>query len=147
LGGLVLATFALGSLVGGLVAGARPAADYLRRGLTFAAVYPFVAMALALAWSIPSICVIVFFAGLPFAPMVAGFYGLVDRIAPFGAVAEAFAWLGTAITLGIAFGSAAAGPLIDHVGVKAPFVVGPLAALAGVGLVAGRRGLLRVADA
>jgi predicted MFS family arabinose efflux permease len=69
-------------------------------------------------------------------------YGLIDRVAPRSAIAEAFSWFGMAIALGLALGTAASGSLVDHVGVRAPFVLGPALAVGGVALLLWRRDAL-----
>jgi MFS family permease len=71
-------------------------------------------------------------------------YTLIDRDARPGTAAEAFAWFGTAISVGIATGIAVAGVLVDERGVRWAFGLG--AAVAAVGVVASlaRRGTLSV---
>ena len=48
---------------------------------------------------------------------------MVDRVAPAGAVTEAFAWLATALAVGGAAGSALAGVLADDSGPSAAFAL------------------------
>ena len=104
-GGLALACFSLGSLIGGIWIGTRPAARRLE--LRFA--FSLAALALALvpplaAPSLPVMCVLMLIAGLPIAPAFAASYGLVDELALPGTTTEAFAWLGTAVVAGVALG-------------------------------------------
>jgi predicted MFS family arabinose efflux permease len=100
-------------------------------------------LTLQLAVSIPTLCVFAFVAGLPIAPTIGALYTLIDRSARAGTVAEAFAWFGTAVSVGIAAGSAVGGVLVDERGVRWSFALG--AAIAFVGAVLGwaRRGTLR----
>src|SRR4029079_7966565 len=88
-----------------------------------------------LAFSIPSLCVVAFVAGLPIAPTVAVVYTLIDRSARTGTAAEAFAWFGTAVSVGLAAGAAGAGVLVDERGVRWAFGVG--AAIAFLGALVG----------
>ena len=143
LGGVALACFAAGSLAGGLLAGLRPGRSDLRRFLAGAFVLSAAMLALQLAVSIPTLCLLAFLAGLPIAPTIGALYSLIDRSARAGTVAEAFAWFGTAITVGIAAGSAVGGVLVDERGVRWSFAVG--AGVAFVGAVVGwaRRGTLQ----
>ena len=142
LAGLALASFSGGSLVGGLVIGLRHAVEDRNRVLVFTALLP-VGLALPLlADSISVLCALVFVAGLPIAPLVTGAYGLVDRIAPPGTHAETFAWIGTAISSGIAGGTAVGGWLVDSHGVRTSIAVGVAAAAVGALVVAARRGTL-----
>jgi MFS family permease len=141
-GGLALACFAAGSLLGGLITGLRHGADSRRQLLTFAAILPPGLALPLLAGSLPAMCGLVFLAGLPIAPLVTGAYGLVEQIAPAGTQAETFAWFGTAVTAGIAAGTAVGGWLIDDRGVRASIVLGVAAAGVAVLVVTARRGTL-----
>ena len=143
LGGIALACFSAGSLVGGLLAGLRPAESDLRRFVGGAFVLSAAMLTLQLAVSIPTLCVFAFVSGLPIAPTIGALYTLIDRSARAGTVAEAFAWFGTAVSVGIAAGSAVGGVLVDERGVRWSFALG--AAIALVGAVSGwaRRGTLR----
>lgn len=145
LGGLALAFFSAGSLVGGLLAGLRPAPTVSGRFVGGAFVLSAAMLALQLAVSIPTLCVLAFVAGLPIAPTIAALYTLIDRSARTGTVAEAFAWFGTAISVGIALGSAVGGVLVDERGVRWSFAVGAVVALAGAVLAWLRRGTFAAA--
>ena len=143
LGGLALASFSGGSLAGGLVAGMRPPRSVLRRFLGGAFLLTIALLSLQLAVSIPTLCVFAFVAGLPIAPTIGALYALIDRSARSGTAAEAFAWFGTAVSIGIATGSAAAGAIVDERGVRAAFGVGAVAALVGALLGLARRDSFR----
>ena len=145
LGGIPLALFAAGSLVGGLVVGARTTREP-RSLLRLSSVLLAVGLApLVLAPSLPVLAVLAFVAGLPIAPSFAAAYGLLDRLARPGTNAEAFAWIGTALSTGLAAGAALGGIAIDEWGVDAAFALGcggaaagALVAAYGPGLSAGR---------
>ena len=53
----------------------------------------------------PTLYLLSFVAGLPIAPTIGALYALIDRSARKGTAAEAFAWFGTAVSVGIATGS------------------------------------------
>jgi MFS family permease len=139
LAGLALASFSGGSLVGGLVIGLRHAVDDRSRVLIFTALLPAGLALPLLADSLPVMCALVFVAGLPIAPLVTGACGLVERIAPPGTHAETFAWIGTAISSGIAGGTAVGGWLVDAHGVRTSIAVGVAAAAVGAIVVTARR--------
>jgi len=139
LGGLALACFSGGSLVGGLVAGMRPPRSVLRRFVSGSAVLAAALLGLMLAVSIPTLCLLAFVAGLPIAPTIGALYVLIDRSAREGTAAEAFAWFGTAVSIGVATGSALAGVLVDERGVRAAFAVGAAVAFCGAVLGWARR--------
>jgi MFS family permease len=141
-GGLALACFSAGSLFGGLVTGLRYGTDSRRQLLTFALILPAGLALPLLANSLPVMCALVFLAGLPIAPLVTGAYGLVERIAPTGTHAETFAWFGTAVTAGIASGTALGGWLVDDRGVRASILLGVIAAGVAALVVTARRGTL-----
>ena len=131
LGSIPLALFALGSLVGGLVAGARvtgPPLTFLR--ISMLALVVGLALPLA-ATSLVTLSVLIFVAGLPIAPAVTAAYGIIDSAARRGTAAEAFAWIGTSVSIGLAAGTAAGGALVDVRGVDAAFVFACAAAAAG----------------
>lgn len=143
LGGVALACFAAGSLAGGLVAGMRPPASVVRRFVGGSFVLACALLGLQLAVSLPTLYVLAFVAGLPIAPTIGALYTLIDRSAREGTAAEAFAWFGTAVSIGIAAGSATAGVLIDERGVRTAFGVGAAIAFCGASLAWARRGTLR----
>ena len=118
----------------------RPPKSVLRRFLAGAFVLTVALLSLQLAVSIPTLCLFAFVAGLPIAPTIGALYALIDRSARSGTAAEAFAWFGTAVSIGIATGSATAGAIVDERGVRAAFAVGAAAALVGALLGLARRG-------
>ena len=80
-GGFALACFALGSLVGGIWIGTRPAAR--RLGLRFALSLALLAVALVpplVAPNLPVMCALMLLAGMPIAPAFAASYGLVGEL-------------------------------------------------------------------
>ena len=136
LGSIPLSLFAGGSLVGGLVVGARVTMPPLRL-LRVAAVLLAFGLALPLlGWSLPSMTVLAFVAGLAIAPVVMSAYWLVDAVAARGTAAEAFSWITTAVFVGFSCGMALGGILIDAYGTKASFVLAVTAASVGAVLVA-----------
>lgn len=143
LGGIALASFSAGSLVGGLVAGMRPARSDLRRFVGGSVALAAALLGFQLAVSLPTLYVLAFVAGLPIAPTVGALYALIDRAARRGTAAEAFAWFGTAVSIGIAGGSATAGALVDERGVRAAFGFGAAVAFVGALVAWVRRGSLR----
>lgn len=141
LGSIPLSLFAAGSLVGGLVAGASVTMTPARL-LRLSTLVLALGLALPLlGWSLASMAVLAFLAGLPIAPVVMSAYGLVDAVARPGTAAEAFAWITTAVFAGFSVGMALGGTLIDAFGVKASFGLGAAAVAAGAILVAAGPGL------
>ena len=143
-GGFALASFAFGSLIGGIWIGTR--SPPRRPELRFAAMLAALGLALLpplLAPSVPAMCVLLLIAGLPIAPSFAASYGLVDRLAVPGTSTEAFSWLSTAIVAGISVGTAAAGVVIEHAGpIEALALAGPCAGVAALAVVLRRATLV-----
>ena len=136
LGSIPLSLFAAGSLVGGLVAGARVTMTPLRLLRVSAVLLAFGLSLPLLGWSLSSMGALAFVAGLAIAPVVMSAYGLVDAVATKGTAAEAFSWISTAVFAGFSVGMAVGGMLIDAYGVKASFGLGAAAAAFGAALVA-----------
>ena len=125
LGGITLAAFSGGSLIGGVVAGAASSAGPLNRRLQIiSAAFALVLVPPLLAGSIAEMAVIMFVAGLPIAPSVAVSYNMLERAAVPGTQAEVFGWMSTSVTIGLAAGTAAGGSLIAHTGVHASLTLG-----------------------
>jgi MFS family permease len=130
LGGVALACFSAGSLAGGLLAGLRPGSQ-LRRFQLGAIAIATAMVGFQLAFSLPALYALAFLAGVPIAPTIGALYTLIDRSARPGTAAESFAWFGTAISVGIAVGSAVGGALVDERGVRWAFGFGAAVAFAG----------------
>ena len=142
LGGVALACFSGGSLVGGLLAGLRPAASVIRRFQVGSIALACALVGLQLAVSMPTLYLLAFLAGLPIAPTIGALYTLIDRTARSGTAAEAFAWFGTAVGVGIAGGSVLAGVVIDARGVRWAFGIGAAVAFGAAMLGWARRGTI-----
>ena len=118
--GLMLGALALGSMLGGVWYGAREwerdPADLI---LMFAWPLAIGLSSLALAGSIPAMIVLLLVAGLFVAPTAAAGFSLVSRLAPQGALTEAFSWLSACVTAGFALGGLLGGLLVEHASVDA----------------------------
>jgi MFS family permease len=135
--GFVLAVFAAGSLVAGVVAGTvvwrrSPAVRFLLGQVTLAVAVA----ATALAPSAPVLAAVLFVAGLAIAPTLITGFSMVAESAPASRLTEALAWINTSLAVGVALGAATAGFLVDERGTAAAFLsgsgYGALAALAAL---------------
>jgi hypothetical protein len=81
-------------------------------------------------------------AGAAIAPTYATVYAMVDDVAPAGTVTEASAWLATAVAVGAAVGSAAAGVVIAQAGPVAAYGLAGVAGAAAGTIVLARAGTL-----
>lgn len=127
--GLVLAIFAIGSLIGGLAFGHQPIGPWALARRLFAI---FVGMALAAAWmNFWWLAATLLLAGLGIAPALAVMFAIVSSSVRFSETAEAYGWIGTGQLIGAALGSALAGFLIDRF--QAPGAFWVAAGFAAVG--------------
>ncbi|MDP9134687.1 MAG: MFS transporter, partial [Actinomycetota bacterium] len=143
LAGLLLATWSLGSAVGGLIYGALPRRPPLGRvHLAVSALLPLGLLPLAAAPSVPVMAALVIPAGMFIAPLLATRNELIGWVAPPGARTEAYTWPVTAFVGGIAIGSALAGAIIEAESWRVAFLVASAAAACGTLVAISRRGTL-----
>ncbi|MCM3886573.1 MFS transporter [Frankia sp. R82] len=142
-GGLLLALFASGSAVSGLVSGARvqrrPPRDRLLRAVALLAV----GFTLPLAGvTVAAMVPLAVLSGATAAPTLISANALMARLVDARSRTEGFAWLTMAIAGGAAVGSPLAGQLIDSGGARLGFVVPAVAGLcAGLAALLGRHNL------
>ncbi|GHH71349.1 MFS transporter [Promicromonospora soli] len=124
LSGVVLAVFALGSMVAGLAYGARHFTSRASRRFVIgmAAFGPGVSLVL-LADSLWMLAIVMFVAGMAIAPTVITGNGLVQDMVGKHQLTEALAWVGTSIGMGASLGAAVAGARVDTAGAHAGFLI------------------------
>ena len=127
--GIVLAIWAIGSIVGGLSLGHVPIGPWALARRMFVV---FVGLSLAMLflnfWWLAFALLI---AGVGIAPALAVIFAIVSSSVKFSDTAEAYGWVGTGQLIGAALGSAAAGFLIDAGGAIGGFVAAASLALLG----------------
>ena len=117
LAGFILGIYALGSAAGGLWYGSRTWRIPLER--RFAITLCCTVAGVSTFWAQPgllSLALIIFVCGLTISPTLIDGYGLIERQSPADRRTEGMTWLGSAISVGVAGGSAAAGHIIDAAG-------------------------------
>lgn len=140
---LVLAAFALGSMLSGIAYGARAAGHttplpvrFVRTSVTLG----LAVMVLPLVGSLPVLAAVVFIAGFAISPALISGFGLVELLVPSQRLTEGLTWISTGIGIGLAVGSSAAGRVVDVAGAQRAFLVTTVAgALVAVGALAGRQ--------
>ena len=139
-GGLYLAMLSAGSLVGGLVYGARswPGAPARRLPILMLVLAAVLAL-LALAGSAVVLVPLLVFAGLVLAPTSVVGSTLLDTAAPPGTVTEAFAVMVMGIVAGTALGNALGGAIVEHQSYEAGALVAGAVALLGAATALARR--------
>ena len=126
--GLLLALWALGSLLAGAITGAMT----FRRGLTqrvrWGALGLVVAMApLALVDSIGLMAAFMLVGGFAIAPTLIATTAMIEQVTPAARLTEGMALLQTGLVAGVAPGAALAGIVVDHAGASPAYLV-PLGA-------------------
>lgn len=129
--GAVLAVWAAGSLIAGLVVGALPQTTHPLRQFRSAM------LALALLFAplglLPSsiwLAVGMFLAGVMISPTLIAMVNLTELGVPSSRLTEALTWTGTGMAVGVAPGAAVAGWVVDEHGASASFLVPLVAGLA-----------------
>ncbi|MEV4362968.1 MFS transporter [Nonomuraea sp. NPDC049625] len=144
----LLALNAFGALVGGLGYGAvRWSSSPPRRTLLLTVGLAAAYALLCLVPSPPYMAGLMILTGLFLAPVLTAAFVLVGKLAPAGTVTEAFAWLVTLMTTGIALGSTAAGLVLEHATESWAASVGVLGVAVGVVVLAAGQRCLAVGSA
>jgi predicted MFS family arabinose efflux permease len=134
MGGLLLSAWGVTSVLAGVLYGMRPWPRplHLRMPVLLGAFGVLVA-AMSLTGPLASLAVLVVVmlaAGTLITPQVTAHSLAVDTVAPAGAAAEAFGWVVTAATFGLAAGQSAAGIAVELAGPPSAFFVGGVAGMA-----------------
>lgn len=119
--GIVLAFFALGSLVGGVTVGRREPSSW-----SLALRSTGILAGIALTLFSPNIwwlSFVLFLGGIGTAPMFSALFTMVSSTVKFSETAESYGWLQTGHLIGAAIGSALAGVAIDSFGSNGGIVV------------------------
>ena len=117
LAGLVLGTYAFGSAIGGLWYGSRSWRMPVQR--RFALTLILTVAGVATFWAQPRLITLdagMLVAGLTISPTLIAGYSLIERQAFAARRTEAMTWLSSAISVGVAMGSAVCGRIIDDAG-------------------------------
>jgi MFS family permease len=133
LAGVLLGGYALGSAAGGLWYGSRAWHAPLPRRFTLT--LGAAAAGTATFWAMPglaALAVVMAGSGLTLSPMLICGFSLIEQQAPASRQTEGMAWLTSAISVGTAAGSAAAGQAVDAGGARWGYL---LAAACGAGAV------------
>lgn len=133
LGGLVFTVYAIGSGLSGLLFGARewnvPLSRLLLIGVAGTALttLPFL-----LVDGVVGMCLVVFLAGVFFAPTMVVVMGIVERVTPEHQLTEAMTWMIAGLQSGVAIGAAVTGVVYDRFGATAGVSVALVAGAAAL---------------
>lgn len=131
--GVILAIFALGSLISGLLYGTR----VWKRPLYLRFATGMVALAIGVCFfflvqSLVVLAAVMFVTGFAIAPTLINGNGLVQDLVPRERLTEGLTWVGTSLGVGVSIGSSVAGAQIDINGSHAGFLVVVISAGAAV---------------
>ncbi|CAN5225883.1 MFS transporter [soil metagenome] len=125
--GPMLAVWATGSLLAGLIIGTRTQQRHALTRLRWSIAGLTAAMAvLAFLPGITSVTVVLFVAGFAIAPTLIATISLVEQTVPRSRLTEGISWISTGIAAGVAPGAAISGQVIDAAGASVAYLV-PLA--------------------
>ncbi len=132
LAGVLLAAFTVGSVLGGLLHGARTwTADPASRLAVILALFSAALVLLALRVPVGVLAVLLLLAGMPSAAQWSTTTLVLDAVTP-DAGSEPFTWLSSANAAGIALGGVVAGLVVDAHGVAPAFLAAAAAAAAAL---------------
>lgn len=126
--GAILACFAVGSLISGLIYGSRNWVQSVDKRFIIGVIALAIGVApLVLITSVPVLAAVMFIAGFAIAPTLISGNALVQEFVAPGRLTEGLTWVGTALGVGVALGSSAAGSVIDHFGPRGGFAAAAVA--------------------
>jgi predicted MFS family arabinose efflux permease len=141
LGGLLLAGWSLTSVAFGLYYAMHPWPRQMHLRLpALLGVFALLVAPLSLTTSLLALAIGLLVAGVWITPQSTAHSTAIELVAPAGTATEAFGWVVTAVTLGLAAGQSVSGYLVEHVGVPASFLASSISGLLIAGLVWARRG-------
>jgi MFS family permease len=143
--GVLLALWSGGSLVGGLIYGARtwPGTQTRRLFVLLLASAASTSALMIVSGTLPT-GVLLFLNGVSCAPAFACVFILVERHAADGRATESFSWIASGSVTGGAVGSALGGLAVNHGGASAGFAVATASALTAIVALVAARSRLRV---
>ncbi|MGB3440846.1 MAG: MFS transporter [Actinophytocola sp.] len=140
LGGVMLAAWSLTSVIFGVYFAAHPWPKRMGLRLPFLlGMFALFVAPLATTSSLLWLAVLSLFAGMWITPQSTTHSTMIELVAPDGTATEAFGWIVTSVTLGLAAGQSASGYLVEQVGVWSAFLSASVAGLLIAGLVMSRR--------
>ncbi len=148
LGGVLLSAWSVVSVVAGVAYAVRPWPRPLHLRLpALLAAFGVLVAAMAATGSLLSLAVVMLVAGAVITPQLTGQSLALEVVAPEGTATEAFGWVITAITLGVAAGQSVAGWSVETAGAPAAFLASGFGGVALAAVLWLRRGTLAPAAA
>jgi MFS family permease len=112
--GVLLACYAFGSLISGVIVGIiHFKTPLLKRLALQTAFFALVCIPLPFVKSIPQLGLAAFVAGLAISPLLISAFTLVEKLVPESGFTEGITWMTTGLGLGVALGAPVAGHIVD----------------------------------
>ena len=129
-GGLLLGLWSVSSVLFGVYYGTRPwpRPMHLRLPVLLAGFAVLIAL-LAIPTSLVGLAIALLVVGTLVTPQATAHSAALELVAPPGTITEAFGWVITAVTLGLALGQSVSGQLVEHVGVWSSYLAATFAGL------------------
>ncbi len=142
-GGLMLALWSLTSVAFGVFYAVHPWPRRMRLRLpVLLGLFALLVAPLAIPSSLLGLSLLLLVAGIWITPQSTTHSTAIDSVAPPGTATEAFGWVVTSVTLGLAAGQSVSGYLVEHVGVWSSFLAASACGLVIAFLVWLRRGTI-----
>jgi MFS family permease len=143
MGGVMISIWSISSVIFGVLYGMRPwpRAMHLRLPVLLAAFALLITFS-AIPVGLLGLTLTLLLAGTMITPQSTAHSSVLEQVAPPGTITEAFGWVITAVTLGLAFGQSVSGYLVDHVSIASSFLVAGAVGLVFAGLVFVFRGTI-----
>ncbi|CRK61049.1 Thiamin ABC transporter, transmembrane component [Alloactinosynnema sp. L-07] len=139
-GGLLLGLWSVSSVVFGVLYGVRPwpRAMSLRLPVLLGG-FALTTLVLAIPTSLIGLGVALLLVGTLITPQATAHSAAIELVAPKGTATEAFGWVITAVTLGLALGQSVSGYLVENVSLTSSYFAASAAGLLFAGIVYARR--------
>ncbi|OLR89701.1 MFS transporter [Actinokineospora bangkokensis] len=146
-GGLLLGLWSVSSVAFGVYYGVRPwpRPMGLRLPVLLGGFSVLLAL-LALPGSLVGLAIALLVAGCLVTPQCTAHSAAIELVTPSSSATEAFGWVVTAVTLGLAAGQSLSGQLVELVGVEASYLAASVVGLLFTGVLYLRRGTVSAAD-
>ncbi|QFZ16291.1 MFS transporter [Saccharothrix syringae] len=135
-GGLLLSVWSVSSVLFGVLYAMKPfpRAMHLRLPVLLGG-FGLLALLLAVPSGLVGLGLALFAAGTLITPQATTHSAAIEQVAPAGTTTEAFGWVVTAVTVGLAIGQSASGQLVEAHGTGAAFAVGAVSGVVIAALV------------
>jgi len=130
MGGLMLSLWSISSVIFGVLYGMRPwpRPMHLRLPVLLGG-FALLAFLLAIPATLIGLGVALFLVGTLITPQSTAHSAAIEQVTPNGMAAEAFGWVITSVTVGLAIGQGLSGQLIEHFGTRPAFIASGVAGL------------------